>query len=130
MGQALAGADKAATNSESEQGGMDFRTAAKQWSLRVMQRAGAMYAEGPVQNDLKGRSLVKFRFLEDGTTADCQTLVSSGHPQLDQITCRAVLHTIPSPVKLNDAGNKEAVWAQLPVRFVIGDKHELEEGAP
>ncbi len=95
-----------------------------------MQRAGAMYAEGPVHDDLEGRSVVKFRFLEDGTAVDCQILVSSGYPQLDQVACRAVLLTVPSPVKIDDAGNKKAVWAQLPVWFVIGDKHELEEGAP
>ena len=97
----------------------DYRIAARAWSLGVAERAQAKYHLGPVRMGLEGRVRVRFRVTETGATEDCSIINSSGAAELDAIVCDAVAASGPAPIKRGENGQAEAVWAVLPVAFVL-----------
>ncbi len=107
-----------------------WRKATKEWSGRVMSRAGSLYEEGPLRDGYEGRVEVKFEIGADGIPRECHVYRSSGSEELDAIACTAVRHSGLAPVLLDEQGDAKPVWAVLPVQFVDGDKLELDEGAP
>jgi TonB family protein len=111
----------------------DFAHAARQWSLRVMRRAERLYAnpiDGPLVNGHEGRSLVTFQTSLAGRAETCAIHRSSGIDVLDAVACQAVMDTPGLPIMRGEDGTAKPQWLILPVVFVDGDKHELEEGAP
>lgn len=111
----------------------DFGVAARQWSLRVLRRAERLYTDpfdGPLINGHEGRSLVTFQTSLAGRAESCVVHRSSGIDVLDAVACQAVMDTPGLPIVRGDDGTAQPQWLVLPVVFIDGDKHELEEGAP